>query len=204
MTSKTEIAARAMIRIGSQVVSDFDAENSEPARVCRTLFPTVVRAELRRQAWSFALARANLAVTLDTPPADYDTVYNLPTDLLRLVRIRSGWVFSPLREAPDTDPIPGFEINGRKLFINDSGSLPVQYVRDLSSDLSEWDAAFIDAVVYRLALDAAPTLTKMGEDKRRGIKQDYKDALSEARRTNAIELPPVAPPDGSWVVARHV
>jgi hypothetical protein len=202
MTSKTEIANRALIRTGTKVLSDFDAENSEQARVCRAVFPSVVRAELRRQAWSFAIERANLAVTLETPPADYASVYNLPTDLLRLVQVRSMWVFNVPRDGPDTDPIPGYEINGRKLLIDETGSLPIRYVKDLSNDLANWDAAFVDAVAMRLALEVAPSLTKLTEDKRRGISGDYKLALSEARRTNAIELPPALPPDGSWVTSR--
>lgn len=200
MPSATEIANGALIKIGTKRIAAL-TEESEPARVCNEVFTRLARAELRRHPWSFACTRAVLAATVTAPAFGYATVYNLPVDCLRLVMLDSLWVFSPIRDV-DTDPQPGFVIEGRSLLINHTGALNTRYVRDLSGDTSLWDACFVEAFACRLAYEVAPSLTKIGEEKKRGLKADYKAAMIEAQRSNAVELPPSVVADGSWIAAR--
>lgn len=201
MASKTQICNRALTKIGPKRIADL-TEESEPARVCADVFTTLAQAEIRRHAWSFALKRAILAATVTAPAFGYATAYNLPADCLRLVMIDSAWVFATLREV-DTDPLAGYAIEGRQLLTNHTGALNVRYVQDLSGDTSAWDASFVEAFACRMAVEIAPSLTKISEEKLRGLKQMYGAAVKDAQRANAIELPPSVAPDGSWVTARY-
>ena len=188
MASKTQICNRALTKIGPKRIADL-TEESEPARVCADVFTTLAQAEI-------------LAATTTAPAFGYATAYNLPADCLRLVMIDSAWIFATLREV-DTDPLAGYAIEGRQLLTNHTGALNVRYIQDLSGDTSSWDASFVEAFACRMAVEIAPSLTKISEEKLRGLKQMYGAAVKDAQRANAIELPPSVTPDGSWVAARY-
>ena len=93
-----------------------------------------------------------------------------------------------------------FLIEGRTLLTNDL-TVRIRYVRDLSGDTSLWDAAFVEAMTCRLAVEMAATLTK-DKQRSRDCEAAYRMALAEAKRTNGIELPPTERPDSAWVVSR--
>lgn len=201
MSDKTEIINRSLIKIGSNTIVA-PTEQTEQARKANLIFKGLAQAELRRQAWSFAKARAvlpALLVTVGSPT--FDTSYNLPADCLRLVWLNDMWVFSTIREAGFIDD-PTYAIEGRTLVSNSRGGAQnIVYIRDLSDAIELWDALFIDAFTCRLAVELAHPITK-NLNLRQSIKQDYVEALKEAKRVNAIELPPQSIPDDSWVLAR--
>lgn len=199
MSNKTEVINRALIKIGANTIASPD-EASEQARKALLVFETVAQNELRRQAWSFAKKRATLApLAVSTGGDDFGTSFNLPSDCLRLVSLNGNWVFTSIREIT-SDPVPSYAIEGRTLQTNDS-TAKIVYVADVSGDVSLWDATFVEAMACRLATEIVQSITK-NMSLKQSLKQDYVEALKEAKRTNAIELPPQAIPDDSWVLAR--
>jgi hypothetical protein len=201
MSSKTEIMNRACIKAGINTISA-PTEDSEQARKLNAVWTSVARAELRRQAWNFAKARAALApllVSIGDP--QFGVSYNLPADCLRLVWIDGAWVFSTIREAGFTSDFPSFGIEGQTLLTNSSGAANIVYIRDVSEQTQLWDATFVEAFACRLAAEIAQTTTK-NRSLKADLRTEYVEHLKEAKRTNAIELPPMLLPDESWVLAR--
>lgn len=200
MSNKVDAINRALVKIGANTIASL-TDQSEQARKVNALFKGVAQAELRRQAWSFAKGRASLAPLLASPGLPtFGAGYNLPDDCLRLVWLGDMWVFSTIREA-SVDPDPTYAIEGRTLLANGNGAQDIVYIRDLSDSVELWDALFVDAFVCRLAVELTHPITK-NMQLRQSIKQDYAEALKEAKRVNAIELPPQTLPDGSWILAR--
>lgn len=199
--SKTEIMNRACIKAGVGTISA-PTEESEQARKLNAVWGSVARGELRRQAWSFAKARASLAPLLvNVGDSQFGVSYNLPADYLRLVWLDGAWMFSTIREAGFSGDYPTFGIEGRTLLTNGSGAAAIVYIRDVSEDTALWDATFVEAFTCRLAAEITHSTTK-NRSLKADIKADYIEALKEAKRTNAIELPPMLLPDESWVLAR--
>lgn len=200
MSNKTEVINRALIKIGANTIASPD-EASEQARKALIVFETVAQNEMRRHIWNFAKTRATLA-PLASPPGggDFNYGFNLPGDCLRLVSLNGNWVFQSIREGSD-DALPYFTIEGRTLLTND-GSAAIVYIADKSADVPLWDAAFVEAFACRLAAELVQSIAK-NMTLKTDLKNDYKAALQEAKRTNAIELPPQVIADGSWVLARY-
>lgn len=200
MSSRTAIINRSCIRAGVNIIASPD-EDTEQARKTKAVFDQLARAELRKQAWSFSKKRATLAALADAPLFDFNTAYDLPSDCLRVISVNGNWVFNSIREGtPDSDSY--YTIEGRTILLKDTGALQLVYVGDFSMSPALWDSAFEDAFVLRLAGEIVPSLTKNLALKQ-DIRNDYKDAIMEARRTNAIELPPQPIPDDSWVLSRY-
>lgn len=199
MSNKTEVMNRALIKAGVSTIAS-PTEESEQARKVNTIWPTAVQGELRRHAWNFAKKRDTLAPLASSPGGDdYLYGFTLPSDCLRLVSLNGNWVFNSIREAGYI-PDPYFAIEGRVLLTNDA-TAKIVYIADKSEDVAVWDATFVETIACRLAVELAQPTTKSLTLKQ-SLKQDYVEALKEARRTNAIELPPEALADDSWVLAR--
>ncbi len=201
MSTKLEAINRALGKIGANTIAAI-TDQSEQARKANLFFKGIAQAELRRQAWSFAKKRASLpALLVNVGAPTFDTSYNLPADCVRLVWLGDMWVFSTIREAGFIDD-PIYSIEGRTLVANSGGGAQdIVYIADLSDACELWDALFVDAFSCRLAVELAHPITK-NLNLRQSIKQDYAEALKEAKRVNAIELPPQSIADDSWVLAR--
>lgn len=200
MSNKTEVINRALIKIGANTIASPD-EASEQARKALLIFETVAQNELRRQAWNFAKARATLApLAVPTGGDDFSNSFNLPADCLRLVTLNGSWVFTAIRDA-NSGLDPYYAIEGRTLQTNDT-SAKIVYVADVSGSVALWDATFVESFACRLATELVQSIAK-NMSLKQSLKQDYLEALKEAKRTNAIELPPQTLPDDSWVLARQ-
>lgn len=195
--SKLDIINGALVKVGEGRVASENDDN-ERAKVVRVVYERLLRAELRRHAWSFALKRANLAELATPPLHGFDAAFGLPSDWLRLVSIRDEWVFDALADLRDGRAAHAIE--GRELLCDDSGPLPIRYVAYVS-DTTLWDATFVEAFTARLAIEICEPLTKKTQ-RIPALKEEYAVSVGEAKRCNAIELPPVAVADGSWVQAR--
>jgi hypothetical protein len=200
MANRTAVMNRALIKLGRERIAD-ETEESEPARVMASIFDDLARTTLRSQIWSFAKARASLAALSTAPAFGWVRAFQLPSDFLRVVQVNDYWDFALFREATQEEVVP-FEIEGRTLLTDFAAPLKLRYIRDVSSEVETWDASFVEAFSCRLASEACETLTKGSGTKKQILMKEYEDALREAKRCNAIELPPVPVADGSWLTAR--
>lgn len=204
MASATEIANRALVKLGESRIADL-SDNSKPARTINSLFERVRDAEMRKRRWSFTLKRTVLAADAIAPAFGYSTQYTLPVDCLRPIGFNGKDLGADL-----SDYRPGsgaaYAIEGRKILTGGIGGvvsptgLQLRYIAAIA-DTTLWDACFIEAFACKCAIEACETLTA-SSDKRRLAWQEYKEAVADGVRANAIELPSESLEDDTWVMAR--
>ena len=198
MASQVEIVNRALIKLGSSVISSL-GDNSKQARVMSTMWDTVRRAELRRAFWQFALVRTSLPANAAAPGWGYGYAYQLPSDFLRLMQVNDYFAvpsMSDYREGDDSL----YSIEGGQIFTDLGAPLKVRYVRDVT-DPGAFDALFVETFASALAYESCEAITQSNQ-KRELAADDRKMALREAVRTGAIEKPPQGLPDDGWMLGR--
>ena len=146
MTGKVEIVNIALARIGESPIQSFE-EGSVPANTARLVYDAARRSTLRDYNWNFALATATLA-RYEEAPDDFPFAFALPSDCLRVIRLRRAGV-PDFRNAPK---IP-FVLRGGRLLANEPKVL-LEYLRDVT-DENEFDSKFMEALSYKLASELA-------------------------------------------------
>lgn len=198
MTSKIAIANRALTKIGEPRVVSLD--DSQASQEIDAMWDILRDSELRKNRWGFAITREQVAASVTAPAFGYTTAYPLPADCLRVLMlgdILPGYDPTDYRNGADSSE---WVIEGRSLLTNTTGDLNLRYVRQVE-DTTQWDAAFIETFACRLAIELCERITQSSE-KRQQAKAEYRDALGEARRAGALELPSVPIADDSWVLVR--
>lgn len=197
--SNVSIANGALSKIGAGQIVSFDDETAAARELTRR-FDTIRDAELRRHVWSFAKARDSLAKLAEAPAFGFSYQYNLPADFLRLL---SAGEFSPglnLDEYRDSIDREDYTIEGRRILTDYDSPLKIRYIRQVT-DPTQFDPAFVEALSARLAYELAIPLADSGPRKEEAW-ADYKQALREAARANAIEIPAKAVDDDTWLRGR--
>lgn len=185
MTSPTEIANRALQCLGDTPVLDI-SDDVERARIMKRAYDPVRKAELRSHIWNFARKRAVLAPDMEVPAFDFEYQFTLPGDCLRVL---------PGRHDRD------WEIEGRKILTNVGPALEIRYIADVT-DTNLMDELFVEAFAKKLAMETAEKITQ-STSKRQLAQQEYKDAISDARKVGAFEQPPQELPEDDWLLARY-
>lgn len=198
MASKVEIGNRSLSKVGEARMTAL-TDNSKPAREINAAFDMVRDAELRKYRWSFAKRRAVLAALVAAPAFGFSYEFTLPTDCLRVLSVGD---FSPgvdISNARNADA-QAYVIESRSILTDDAGPLNLVYTASIE-DTASWDACFVETFAARLAFDVADALTA-SQSRKDALFQEYKDSLRDARRANAIELPPSPIADDTWILAR--
>ena len=181
MSSEVEISNRALQRLGATRIASME-DTSKNGRACDVCYEPLRDAALRAHPWSFAVKRVSLAADTIPPAFGFDLAYSFPTDALRIL----------LPKDHTTD----WTVEGRKILTDWAAPLEIRYVAQVI-DPNTMDPLFREALSCWMALEMCEELTQ-SNTKKAGIKDDLKDILAEARRTNAIERIPVESPDDSW------
>lgn len=190
MASDVSICNRAMQKLGAKRIVDFD-EDSVNARECAACFEELRDAELRAHPWAFAAKRAQLAASTDAPAFGPANAFPLPEDFLRLLPVDPEYLTNE----------DDWRIEGRQILTNDSAPLNIRYVYRVE-DANEMDALFRESLASRIAYELCEKLTQSNQ-KKEAAAQDYKRAISEAKRANAIEKIAEEPPEDTWLSVRR-
>lgn len=189
MASEVEICNRALQRLGSKRIVSL-SEDSVAARACTVAYQVVRDAELRAHPWSFAIKRASLAADAVAPDWGKQNAFTLPSDFLRLLPTyaeRNGlWIDHVIEDG--------------KIYTDETAPLYIRYVYKVT-DPNKMDVLFREALAVKLAFELCEELTQ-SNTKKDGLSVDYKTAIREARRTNAIEKIAEQPPEDEWVTVR--
>lgn len=196
----TSIVNLALVRLGVPDIATIDDLDSEPARKAKLIYTLVCEAEIRRHQWSFAMWRDSLAALATAPTWGYQYAYNLPSDFLRLIQANDYFDYPEPRIGSNSDE-KLWMIEGRTVLTNLGAPLKIRYIRKVAEDAH--DPIFNSVLAYRLAMELAPSLTQ-STTKVEQLTKLYKDDVREARRVNAIELPPQPLPDNSWMNSRLI
>jgi len=206
--SVVDICNSALSMVGAASIMSL-TDNSREARVCNLQYDSNRRDELRKHYWNFALKRVSLAPDTAAPAFDYAYQFTLPPDCLRI--------------AIPNDAYLDWQLEGRKILTNSikspfssnvvnsqgvvvttatvSPQLNLKYVSDVT-DATQFDPSFYNVLTISLAVDICETLTQ-NSGKKRDLKQDYKDAVVEARTADAFENLPADAPDDAWWLVRY-
>jgi hypothetical protein len=191
MSSVVEVCNRALQKLGASRITDL-TDNSKAARACATAYEPVRDAALRRHVWNFSVKRAQLAASTVAPMFGPANAYPLPADWLRLLppKTEDGCVI-------ETD----WQIENGTVVTNDGAPLNVRYVARVT-DPNAFDVLFREALACYLAVEMCEELTQSGTKKQQ-LRDELRDLLAEAKRTNAIEKNnPAEAVDDPWIRAR--
>lgn len=192
MASKTEIANRALSKLGEPRVSNIDTTDTKPARVMKYMWDMVLDAELTAFPWSFAVTRTQLAADATAPAWGYARRFRLPSDFLSLLEVRYNPAFQI-----ETDATSG----GRFILTDQGAPLYIRYIKRVT-DTAEFDPLFNEALASKLAYEGCEEITNSNV-KRQLAATDYDQAVSRAYANGSIQEGPVALQESMWIVARE-
>lgn len=185
MSSVTLICNRALQIIGERRITNI-TEDSPQARDLNVAYEPLRDALLRSYFWNFAIKRARLAASVDTPEFGWNYQYPMPADFLRLI--------------PDFEY--EYQVEGSTILSNDSGPLDIRYIRRVT-DPNAFDPLFAEALSAKLASELAEIRTQ-SNSKKEYAEQLFREKITEARRVSAFEQPSLTPPEDDWVSVRRI
>ena len=195
MTTQTEIANRALQKIGAKRITAFGEATSKEGREVSAAWDGVRQAELRRYPWNFAITRASLPALTADPDWGFDQCFALPAGCLRILEVNgstnsSHWQRESLNDTDKTQVIA----------CDFAAPLEVRFIQD-RTDVGVWDPAFCEAFAAKLAAELALQLVDSASRKQLGD-MGYRDAIADAQRSDAIENPPDELYEDDWNTAR--
>lgn len=194
--SKVQIANRALQKLGTKRIESF-TQDAPNARSVSAAYDLVLDAELRRHSWGFSIRRASIAAdSSDTEWGNWNR-YSLPNDFIRLVRDNEDGTQVDWRiEAGDQEAG-----EGRYIVTADASPLEFRYVARIA-DPNMYDPLFIEAFAAKLALEMCEEI-KQSASKKESLRQDYAEAIAEAKKYGSIEEGAKDFPEDAWVAARY-
>lgn len=182
--SKIDVCNSALQKLGAVAILDFS--NSKEGRACAIAYDSNRRSELRNHPWLFATKRVRLSADSQAPAFGFAHQFSLPVDCLK--------VLLPVDSTLD------WVVEGGKVLTNTSGPYDLRYTSDVAAEV-KWDPLFYDAFAIALAIDLCEVITN-STSQRLDLEQQYKDAISRAKKANAFEQLPQQPSDPSFITAR--
>lgn len=190
--SDISIANLAVQKLGAARILSIDPpdDNSKSAKAIAACFTHERDLELRSHPWSFAKKRIVLAPSAVMPAYGFQYAFPLPSDFLRLLlpaQTNLDWVV----ESHDGSPA---------ILTNFGTTLNLSYIARIE-DSTKFDPCFEESLACRIAWQCCESITQ-SNSKQVSIKQDYIQAIREARRTNAMGTIPAQPDTDEWLLAR--
>ena len=132
-TTDVSICNGALIMVGANDINSF-SDNTIEAKLCNSIYGDTKRTLLQYHPWRFSLKQFDLGGALVAAPEfDWDLQYQLPPDLLRIIRMKN-----------DVD----YEIFGEQLYTNEDTAEIIYQYEPNESDLPSY---FIRALQFHLA-----------------------------------------------------
>ena len=171
MASKIEIASNACVLIGANPISSF-TEGTE-GKVATALYDSTYRGVLASFRWRFATKKTLLGRLVDVPLNTYNYQYQLPTDLVNLIKAEDG---------------DNYEIYGDKLYSNLS-SVSIDYIYAVPETLLP--DYFVLTLQYLLAASFAIPITD-NATKAKTYADLYNEQFKIAKNIDSTQRPPTA------------
>lgn len=169
MTSSVSICSNALLALGAHPINDFD-EDTDHARLCANLYPTVRNKLLRAHPWNCAIKRVVLS-----PVFGYGYQFSLPGDLIRVLSVGEP--------RDDID----YRIEGSRLLAN-VDVIRLRYIFR-NEDESTWDAALVDVAEMMMQSKLAYAVTGSAS-LRDSLAQEAALLLKQAKAVDGQEDPP--------------
>lgn len=190
MASEVQICNRALQKVGAKRITNL-TDDSNSARACLAAYESVRDAELQKNRWNFSIQRYEIAADAEAPAWGRENSFTLPEE-----------VIEPIPPYPeDNSADRDWVVENGKILTNDSAPL---YLRATTvvTDPNKMSPLFREALACALALEICEELTQSNQ-KKESLKADYKEAIAQARRRNAIMSVPAEAPASSWITGRE-
>lgn len=198
MAGVIEIVNWALAKIGAAGITSLD-DSGEAAKVAAAVYDSVRDTEIAAHAWNFAKTRAMLPAETETPTFGWQHQYLLPADCLRLLQA-GPWPMPVMAQLILNDQ-RDFVVENNRILTNRGPALPVLYLKR-ETDPTVYPPPFCDALACRLAVEMCERLTASNSNRELAWRE-YDQAVRQARRVNAIGLPPQIIQDGTWMLAHE-
>lgn len=185
MASKTQIANRALNKLGQGRVSNIDTDPSVAAITMSQLWDTVRDATLQMYPWNFATKRTDLAPDSSAPSWGYSTSFSIPSDCLQLLEIKD-----------DID----YKIEGNKILCDEDDIIYIKYIRR-EDDVSMYPPIFVEMLSHNLAIESCDRITD-DTNLKAVLIQQAKDLREKVLATDSVENLPVDVIEDDWVTVR--
>lgn len=179
------ICNQALTSLGANTITALN-EDTKEANLCNEKYAHERDSLLRAHPWNFAIERVALATLTEEPAFEYEIVYQLPTDCLRVLAT----------SVSSTE----YKIEQGKLLSNES-SVNIKYIKQIT-DPTKFSEDFAEALAARLAWKLAYPITA-SRTVAADAYQMYKDALNMARAADAQEGTPEELEADEWITARY-
>ncbi len=188
--SSVTIANRALQRLSATAISAL-SQTIPNAQNCNTAYDPLRRMLLRRYPWSFAIARASVAMDSNQTAWGNHNRYLLPNDFIRL--IRPG--------GQDTDSRTDWRIEGQYIITNDGSPLQFRYIFD-NTDPTTFDPLFCEALSCLMAHEICLAVTG-SQERKQGLAADLKDIIAQAKKADSFERDAQEPLLDDWIIAMY-
>lgn len=135
IASKIDIISRALLLTGHDTINSL----TDPGRVVRVavnLYDDAKETELKSSNWTFATFKAQLAKLTTDPLDEFQSAYQLPSDLLKVIKI---------------SPRARYKIYQDQLYTNQSGEIIIDYIANVGE--ARFTPDFSKMLQYALAYD---------------------------------------------------
>jgi hypothetical protein len=148
MASDIDLCNRALIRLGSGVISSFN--DGDKGTICSVAYPEVKQMLLTAHPWRFATAKRQLSKLSTTPTNEWTYMHQLPSDMLT-----GPWA---VWNTTDTGvaPITNWERYGNQIY-SDETVIVIDY--RVSVDESYFPPWFQTLMSLAIAAAIAPAIT---------------------------------------------
>lgn len=180
-SSPVDVCNLALKRLGSESIVALD-EGTDRASLCAILYPQTRDRMLRDFEWNFAQIRIALALSAAHPVFGYANQFPLPP-LPLCLKVNETDPPDAIYDIENTIDANGV-ITGKAIMTNES-ALSIRYTGQIT-DVTQWDASFVDAVAMDLAAQMAYPLTESAS-KAKEMAGIARDALQHARSVDSQE-----------------
>lgn len=185
MASQTDIANWASLKLGAGRINNINTEESEVARVFRSIYTLVLKSLLQNFPWNFCLKRDVLSPETAAPAWGYAYQYILPTDYLMMREIENN---------------PDYIVEGGKILTDEGPTLYIRYHR-MITDEALMPPLFVEMFATRLAYESCERVTQ-STTKKESLAKEFDFILNDAYRSDSIEGSMEALEESTWLEAR--
>lgn len=141
-STDVEICNASLLMVGADEINSFSDATTE-AKLCNAIYLDTKHSYLQSYPWRFSLRQSDLQGALSTDPVfEWERQYQLPIDLLRLIRMENS---------------ANYEVFGKRLY-TDETTAKIIYQADVSE--ANLPAYFIRAFQYKLCVIFAASLAE--------------------------------------------
>lgn len=181
------IASRALMRLGAAPITSFNDGTAE-SEIAGALYDAVRDTLLSSYAWGFTTTQISLNMLADSPMADFENAFALPSNFLRAI---SAGVGNKGRGQP-------YRIANRQLHTN-TQNITLTYIARATEE--DFPAYFTSALITRLAAEYAIPITE-STTRSESLYRLSEQEFARARQIDAQQDTPARIEDFTLIDAR--